>query len=102
MNPAMMALLSQSGRGGGGRGASGGASGLGGLMGGMNSMMNNPVWLCRNTENLKMVPCSNFKSICDIISFQTYNLPNVLSCSPMGLGCCIKDAMTFMLLQRMG
>lgn len=95
----LMAMMGSRRGGGGGSGSSGL---LGGMMGGMTSMMNNPVWLCRNTENLKMVPCSNFKSICDIISFQTYNLPNVLSCSPMGLGCCIKDAMTFMLLQRMG
>jgi len=87
-----------------GGGAAGGAAGgmMGGMMGGMSSMINNPVWLCRNTENLKMVPCSGYKAICDMISFRTYNLPNVLSCSPMGLGCCIKDAMTYMLLQRMG
>ncbi|KAL4229426.1 hypothetical protein ACF0H5_012464 [Mactra antiquata] len=90
LNPQMMMMMmaQQGGLGGGGGGG-------GGNSGGMDSVL-----MCRNTDNLRLVPCANWKEICDIISMQTYNMPNMLKCSALGVGCCIKDIQTMFMINN--
>lgn len=54
--------------------------------------LNNPYTLCKMTENVKAVPCRVMPQMCMIQSMKTYKLPNLMKCSPMGVGCCLKDA----------
>ena len=83
-------------------GGSSRAGGAGrGMMGGIMGMMNNPALLCRNTENLTMLPCRRWRGICDIMSMQTYGFPGLMKCSPIGFGCCIKDIMSYTLIQNL-
>ena len=82
-------------------GGSTGATGSSGMMGGIMGMMNNPALLCRNTENLTMLPCRRWRGICDIMSMQTYGFPGLMKCSPIGFGCCIKDLMSYTMIQNL-
>ena len=79
-----------------------GSFGSGGAMsGGLAGLLNNPALLCRKTENLRMLPCRRWRGLCDMVSLQTYGFPGLLKCSPMGVGCCIKDALSLTLVQSM-
>ncbi|KAH3699189.1 uncharacterized protein LOC127860045 [Dreissena polymorpha] len=73
--------------------------GGGGAFGG-SSVMNDPVYLCMNTENIRMIPCRDMKDMCDIVALQMNLMPNTLTCAPLGVGCCARDAMSLMLLKR--
>ena len=87
---------------GGLMGGSGVGSGVGGgFAGALAGLMNNPALLCRRTENLRMIPCRRWRGLCDMVSFQTYGFPGLLKCSPAGIGCCIKDALSYHMVQNM-
>ena len=88
---------------GGAMGSMGGARGgrAGGIGGALAGLMNNPALLCRNTENLRMIPCRRWRGLCDMMSFSTYGFPGLLKCSPIGVGCCIKDALSYAMVQNM-
>ncbi|XP_069119116.1 uncharacterized protein [Argopecten irradians] len=65
------------------------------------NMLNNPIRLCRETENLRAVPCANNNNICNVISMMQYKMPNLLKCSPMGIGCCLKDYLSLHLSKQL-
>lgn len=92
MNP--MALMAMSGAGGaGGRGG----SGMGSMM---MRLLNNPYSLCKETEGVKAIPC-RAGNICNLMSIRQYGLPNLMKCSPAGIGCCLKDYMSLQLSKMM-
>lgn len=58
------------------------------------NFLNNPYLLCRETENVRPVPCGTSPQLCEYQSLQTYGMPGLMQCSPVGLGCCLKDFMS--------
>lgn len=77
--------------GGGGGGGGGGMSALGRRF---SSILNNPLFLCRETENMRPIPCSRTPQMCDLHSMRAYGMPGLMQCSPVGFGCCLKDFMS--------
>ena len=71
-----------------------------GSMSGMSRLMNNPMILCRQTENFRPLPCGALPGICEAVSLNTYNFPGLMKCSPMGVGCCIKDIQSLMMVNQ--
>ncbi|XP_061188683.1 uncharacterized protein LOC133196850 [Saccostrea echinata] len=79
---------------------SGGAGGRGGAGSLMMRLLNNPYSLCKETEGVKAIPCRT-GNICDLLSLRQYRLPNLMKCSPAGIGCCLKDYMSLQLSKMM-
>nr|XP_022327727.1 uncharacterized protein LOC111127036 [Crassostrea virginica] len=92
LNP--MALMAMSGTGGAG---GGGGNGVGSMM---MRLLNNPYTLCKETEGVKAIPC-RAGNICNLLSMKQYRLPNLMKCSPAGIGCCLKDYMSLQLAKMM-
>ena len=92
LNP--MALMAMSGTGGAG---GGGGNGVGSMM---MRLLNNPYTLCKETEGVKAIPCRT-GNICNLLSMKQYRLPNLMKCSPAGIGCCLKDYMSLQLAKMM-
>ena len=67
-----------------------------GGMGGISKLFNNPYTLCKMTESVKAVPCRMSNMLCQMQSIKQYKMPNLMKCSPLGVGCCIKDAKSLM------
>ena len=99
----MMQLMNNMNAGQGTAGNSQGGNTQGGNSQGENAQSNymNNALLCRNTRNLAFVPCANFPDICNIISMRTYTMPNLLTCSALGTGCCLRDMATMFLARNM-
>jgi hypothetical protein len=90
--------------GGGNNNAQGGGGAAGTSQGGNSQGESNPMnnaLLCRNTRNLAFVPCGNMPDICNIISMRTYTMPNLLKCSALGTGCCLRDMATMFLARNL-
>lgn len=86
-----MALMALSGAGGAGGG------GVGSMM---MRLLNNPYTLCKETEGVKAIPCRS-GNICNLLSIRQYRMPNLMKCSPAGIGCCLKDYMSLQLSKMM-
>ncbi|XP_052673412.1 uncharacterized protein LOC128155640 [Crassostrea angulata] len=86
-----MALMALSGAGGAG------GSGVGSMM---MRLLNNPYTLCKETEGVKAIPCRT-GNICNLLSIRQYRMPNLMKCSPAGIGCCLKDYMSLQLSKMM-
>lgn len=86
-----MALMALSGAGGAG------GSGMGSMM---MRLLNNPYTLCKETEGVKAIPCRT-GNICNLLSLRQYRMPNLMKCSPAGIGCCLKDYMSLQLSKMM-
>lgn len=77
-----------------------GSRGAAGAAGGGNDNSMETMILCRNTPDLRMVPCAQWREVCDMLSLQKYQMPNALTCSALGVGCCIKDMATLMIINN--
>ena len=109
-----VAGLGGAGAGSSGLGGAGGLMGIiskmGGMFGGMgrglggiSTLMQaaNPFFLCKQTENFKVMPCQFIPRLCDAVSLKTYKVPGLLKCERMMSGCCLKNARAYMMAKTL-